>query len=137
MWKATIRGIFARKVRLALTALSVLLGVSFVAGTYVLTDTLDASFQTFFRQTVQGVDVVVRNQGAFGGGGERSRFSDSVLPRLRTVPGVASASGVLQGYAQFVNKAGDSIQTGGAPTFGIAWGQQGRDGPLRLTGDRA
>lgn len=137
MWKATIRGLLARKVRLALTALSVLLGVSFVAATYVLTDTLDASFQTFFRQTVQGVDVVVRPPGAFGGGGERDRFSDEVVPRVRAVPGVDSASGVLQGYAQFVDKAGDAIQLGGAPTFGIAWGQDGRKGPLRLTDDRA
>jgi len=38
MWKATIRGLFARKVRLALTALAILLGVSFVSATYVLTD---------------------------------------------------------------------------------------------------
>jgi len=137
VWKATFRGLLARKVRLALTALSVLLGVSFVAGTYVLTDTLDASFQTFFRQTVQGVDVVVRPQGAFGGRGERDRFSDAIVPLVRRVPGVGSASGVLQGYAQFVDKAGDAIQAGGAPTFGIAWGQDSRKGPLRLTGDRA
>lgn len=137
MWKATIRGLLARKVRLALTALSVLLGVSFVVGTYVLTDTLDASFQTFFRQTLQGVDVVVRAQGAFGGGGERARFSDLVVPRLRSVPGVGSASGALQGYAQFVDQEGDAIQTGGAPTLGIAWGQDGREGPLGLTDDRA
>src|SRR6266700_518936 len=44
MWKATIRGILARRVRLALTALAVVLGVTFVTGTYVLTDTLDRSF---------------------------------------------------------------------------------------------
>ena len=137
MWKATIRGLLARKMRLALTALSVLLGVSFVAGTYVLTDTLDASFQTFFRQTVQGVDVVVRPQGAFDGGGQRDRFSDAVVSHVRGEPGVGSAFGQLQGYAQFVDKAGDAIQTGGAPTFGISWGQDGRSGPLRLTDDRA
>ena len=41
MWKATIRGIFARKVRLTLTALAVLLGVAFVTGTYVLTARAD------------------------------------------------------------------------------------------------
>ena len=39
MWRATIRGLFARKVRLALTALAIVLGVAFVSGTYVLTDT--------------------------------------------------------------------------------------------------
>ena len=40
MWRATIKGVLARKVRLALTALAVVLGVTFVSGTYVLTDTL-------------------------------------------------------------------------------------------------
>ena len=82
MWKATIRGLLARKVRLALTALSVLLGVSFVAGTYVLTDTLDQSFQTFFRETVQGIDVVVRPRA------RRSAVTASAIvsPRRRSVP---------------------------------------------------
>ena len=58
MWKATIRGILARRVRLALTALAVVLGVTFVSGTYVLTDTLDRSFNGVFNQTVAGVDLV-------------------------------------------------------------------------------
>ena len=57
MWKATIRGLLARRVRLALSALAVMLGVSFVAGTYVLTDTLDRSFSNVFDQTVSGVDL--------------------------------------------------------------------------------
>jgi len=135
MWKATLRGLLARKVRLALTALSVLLGVSFVAGTYVLTDTLDRSFKHVFDQTVSGVDLVVRLRAPFGGDTERDRFPDSTLEDARSVPGVRAASGFLQDYAQFVDKAGDEIQTGGAPTFGIAWAQEGRDGPLRPIAD--
>ena len=69
MWKATVKGIFGRKVRLALSALAVVLGVSFVTGTYVLTDTLHASFQGVFRQTLAGVDLVVRPAVPVGGGG--------------------------------------------------------------------
>ena len=61
MWKATVKGILARKVRLALTAVAVLLGVSFVSGIYVLTDTLDESFRGLFRQLGSGVDLVVRH----------------------------------------------------------------------------
>ena len=48
MWKATIRGLFARKVRLALTALAILLGVAFVSATYVLTDSVKRSFESVF-----------------------------------------------------------------------------------------
>ena len=137
MWKATIRGILARKVRLALTALAVLLGVSFVAGTYVLTDTLDRSFTGLFDDTVSGVDLVVRSRAPFGGDEvERDRFPDALLDDVRGLDGVATASGFLQDYAQFVDKDGDSIQTAGAPTFGIAWAQDGERGPLKLVADR-
>jgi putative ABC transport system permease protein len=41
--KATIKGLLAHKLRLALTALSVVLGVAFVAGTFVLTDTISST----------------------------------------------------------------------------------------------
>ncbi len=44
MLKVAWRGVLARKFRLALTAAAVLLGVMFVTTTYVLTDTLNASF---------------------------------------------------------------------------------------------
>ncbi len=138
MWKATIRGLLARKVRLALTALSVLLGVSFVAGTYTLTDTLDASFQTFFDRTVEGVDVVVRPRAPFGGDGERDRAPASLVRQVRGVEGVGSAYGVLEDYAQFVDPEGESIQNGGAPTIGITWSQApDADEPLRLSEGRA
>ena len=128
-----MRGLLARKVRLALTALSVLLGVSFVAGTYVLTDTLDQSFQTFFRQTVEGIDVVVRPRAPFGGDGDRdrARAPASTTAEVRRIAGVRSAQGFLEGYAQFVDKEGDSIQNGGAPTIGITWAQSPKaDKPL-------
>src|SRR4051812_8790477 len=51
MWKATIRGLLARRIRLVVTALAVLLGVAFVSATYVLTDTVKRSFDSVFSQT--------------------------------------------------------------------------------------
>ncbi|MFO7592212.1 MAG: FtsX-like permease family protein [Acidimicrobiia bacterium] len=132
MWKATIRGLFVRKIRLALTAMAVLLGVSFVAGTYVLTDTLDRSFQGVFDESVEGIDAVVRLRPPFGGDGDRDRFPESLVTQVQDVAGVRSATGFVQGYAQFVGRDGEAIQIGGAPTFGISWAQRGRDGPLRL-----
>ena len=59
MWRATIKGVLARKVRLCLTALAVVLGVTFVSGTYVLTDTLHASLGEIFQQYASGSDLVV------------------------------------------------------------------------------
>src|SRR5260370_16921466 len=137
MWKATVRGIVARKVRLALTVVAVLLGVSFVSGTDVLTDTLNQSFQGVFRQTLAGVNLVVQRTAPFGGGGsaDRERFPERVVNTARTVPGVKDAVGFVQGYAQFVDRAGHAIQSTGAPTIGLAWAQRGSRGPLRLLAD--
>ena len=66
MWKATIRGLLARRIRLVVTALAVLLGVAFVSATYVLTDTVKRSFDSVFSQTVSGVDLVVEGPQSLG-----------------------------------------------------------------------
>ena len=60
MRKATLKGLLAHKLRLALTALSVVLGVAFVSGTFVLTDTINHTFDNLFTEVSQGVDVTVR-----------------------------------------------------------------------------
>ncbi len=137
MWKATLRGILGRRVRLALTALAVVLGVSFVTGTYVLTDTLHTSFQGVFRDTLAGVDLVVRPAAPFGGGGsaDQQRFPDQTVDLVRPVPGVAAADGFVEGYAQFVSPSGHAIQSSGAPTLGLSWSETGTHGPLRLVAD--
>lgn len=134
MWTATIRGLMARKVRLALTALAVVLGVAFVSGTYVLTDTLHRAFAEVSRQTEVGTDLVVRSRAPYGSeDAQRARVPASLVERVRPVPGVLAAEGFLQGYAQFVSKDGrHAIQTSGAPTFGISWGTTDQVGPLRI-----
>ncbi|HZP29421.1 MAG TPA: ABC transporter permease, partial [Acidimicrobiia bacterium] len=136
MWKATIRGILARRVRLALTALAVVLGVTFVSGTYVLTDTLDRSFNDVFDQTVSGVDLVVQARGAVSTNGllDLQRFPQVTLDTVRSVDGVRRADGLVHGTAQFVGKDGDNIRNGNLPTLGISWSQQGDEGPFRLVG---
>src|SRR2546430_678379 len=135
MGKATLKGILARKLRLALTTLAVLLGVAFVSGTYVLTDTMERSFDTIFRRTVTDVDLVVRARDPYtGGGSQRTRIPDATLARVRAVDGVATADGTTFGYAQLVGHGGDSIQNGLAPTLGLSWPESGA-GPLALAHD--
>src|SRR3954453_12460508 len=120
MLRATVKGVLARKFRLALTGLAVLLGVSFVSTTYVLTDTLDQSFRGVFERTVAGVDIVVQSR-PLPGEDDHERFADSALADVRAVDAVASAGGFIQGYAQFVDKNGDPIDRSGAPTFGVSF----------------
>jgi putative ABC transport system permease protein len=131
MLRATVRGVLARKFRLALTSLAVVLGVSFVSTTYVLTDTLDKSFRTVFDQTLSGVDVVLRAR-PLPGEDDHERFSDSVLGQVRSVDAVASAGGFIEGYAQFVGKDGEAIGGDATPSFGVAWIGGRERGPLRL-----
>jgi len=133
MWKATIRGLLDRRVRLVLTAMAVLLGVSFVSATYVLTDTVKRSFDAVFRQTLTGVDLQVQGQRPLGRG-DPPRIPEGSLQTVRAVEGVARAEGFVTGYAQFVDRDGQSIGGGGPPTFGTSWTN---DGPFRLVDDGA
>src|SRR5829696_1476030 len=127
MGKATLKGLMAHKLRLAATALAIVLGVSFVAGTYVLTDTITASFDNLFKQVTQGIDVAVRSSETFGGldtGGEtRDPMPEALLDRVKAVDGVRVAEGSVTGYAQLVGKDGKAVTTGGAPSLGVSFSQ--------------
>ena len=105
MLKVALRGVLARKFRLALTGMAVLLGVTFITTTYVLTDTLDVSFRRVFSQSLADVDVVVRGEPAEGDDDPR-RIPDATLETVRDTEGVASAKGFVQGYAQFLDRRG-------------------------------
>jgi putative ABC transport system permease protein len=123
MWRVALKGLFAHKLRFALTALAVVLGVGFVAGTFVLTDTINQTFTDLFQQTTKGIDVAVRTGSTFGGTNgppQRAPMPASVRDRIASVPGVEAAQGNVTGYAQFVGKDGKPVTTGGAPTLGVS-----------------
>src|SRR6266571_3614362 len=123
MWKVVLRGLTSHKLRMALTALAVVLGVAFVAGTFVLTDTINRTFTDLFDQTTKGVDVAVRNKATFTGSGgqQRAPIPAALAGQLKQkVPGVLEAEGNVIGYAQFVGKNGKPVTTGGAPTLGTS-----------------
>jgi len=122
MLKATLKGLAAHKLRMSLTALAIVLGVGFVAGTFVLTDTISKTFDNLFNQVTQGVDVAVRTNATFNaqGGQTRAPMPASVLDQVKGVQGVAAAEGSVNGYAQFIGKNGKPVTTGGAPTLGVS-----------------
>jgi putative ABC transport system permease protein len=124
MLNATLKGLAAHKLRLALTALAIVLGVSFVAGTYVLTDTISKTFDELFQNVTQNVDVVVRSRDTIASEGEELRepMPAGLAGQIRKVDGVKAAEGSVSGYAQFVKKDGKPVTTGGAPTLGVSFG---------------
>ncbi|HEX2234738.1 MAG TPA: FtsX-like permease family protein [Actinomycetota bacterium] len=123
MWKATIKGLLAHKVRLGLTALAVVLGVGFISGSYVLTDTMNSTFGQLFVDATKGIDVIVRAENAFEGlsEGERKPVPESLLDDVRDVDGVSQAAATVDGFAQIVDKNGEAIAPAGPPTLGVAW----------------
>jgi putative ABC transport system permease protein len=133
MFKATIKGLLAHKLRMMLTALAVVLGVGFISGTYVLTDSMNTAFDELFENAVRGIDVYVRDVGDFEAqfGGSRQPIDDSVLETVQGVDGVELAAGGVEGYAQFIDKKGKAITPGGAPTFGFNWTPEPLN-PMRL-----
>src|SRR5829696_3983677 len=101
MLRATWKSLAARKLRLFLTALSIVLGVGFVAGTYVLTDTMNAAFEELFSQASSTSDLVVRSENAFdnvaagpgtGAAQERTPLDESLVDVIAAVPGVEVAA---------------------------------------------
>ena len=70
MFNLTRKGLWAHKVRFLLTGLAVILGVSFMAGTMILTDTMGKTFDGLFATSNEGIDVVVhRTTGVDSSGG--------------------------------------------------------------------
>src|SRR4051794_9383046 len=123
MFLATVRGMLAHKLRVVLTTVSITLGVAFLAGTLILTDTMNTAFDRFFGQVSSGTDAVVRHETAYtsasGAGVSRAAIPADVLSQVRHVPGVALAEGVTSGYALITDTHGKAVlPAGGAPTMG-------------------
>jgi putative ABC transport system permease protein len=123
MRKVTLRGLFGHKLRLALTALAIVLGVTFISGTFVLTDTLNSTFSSLFSSVYHKIDFQVRGVPQLGSGANATRnpLPESLVATVRAVPGVAGAFGEVQGYAQFIAPDGKAISNSGAPTLGVAF----------------
>ncbi len=135
MFRVTIKGLLAKKFRLALTSLAVVLGVAFMAGTFVLTDTLGNVFDSLFANATQGVDAVVRAQEPFkastgpGSSNQQNRppVPETLQNEVAQATGVAKVQGVIQGTAVVFDKNGqDAIQHAG-PTLGVAWAPPGQE----------
>lgn len=125
MLTATFRGMVAHKLRLALTTASIALGVAFLSGTLVLTDTMGLAFEQLFGKVSAGTDAVVRTQAPYaaqeGLATSRAPIAASVLPDVSRADGVRTAEGSVSGYALLTDNDGQAILSkGGAPTMGYS-----------------
>src|SRR3954447_21815047 len=107
MTKLALKGLLTRKLRSALTGFAVVIGVAFVVGTLVFTDTIDASFKNLFERTEQGVDVAIEARQAV-----KEDFSAAptmpaaTLEKVKATPGVDVAEGSVTSDATILDKQG-------------------------------
>lgn len=122
MRQVTLRGLLAHKLRLALTALAIVLGVTFISGTFVLTDTLNNTFSSLFTGVYSKIDFQVRGVAQFGSGSGATRnpLPESLLARVQSAPGVGGTYGEVQGYAQFIAHDGKPISST-VGMLGVGW----------------
>ena len=119
MIRTALKTAFAHKLRLALTAMSVMIGVAFIAGTYIFTDTIDKTFGQLFDDIYEGQDVIVQAETEFDVGfSGPPPIDESVLDTVLSVPGVDVAEGSVGGFAIIYDKAGEAIVPTGPPTIG-------------------
>ena len=145
MLRVTIKGLLARKLRLALTALAIVLGVTFVTGTLVLGDTLNRTFNSLVGTAYQHVSFEIRGTAAFnentaaavGGTVDRRPVSASIVPKVARIPGVAYVRGSVEGYAQFMTRDGNAIGNGGGSTLGFSFDPNRQLSPYHLVTGRA
>jgi putative ABC transport system permease protein len=117
MTSLALRGLAARKLRSALTATAILLGVAMVAGTYVLTDQIRNAFDDIQSNAVEGLDVIVTPKEEFHSNyAEPQTLDEALVKRAEGVPGVEAANGQVGANGRLVI-GGRAIDTAGAPSF--------------------
>jgi putative ABC transport system permease protein len=113
-----LKSLWARKARALATTLAVVIGVAFVAGSYVLTDTIFAAFDEIFGESLKGTAVVVTAENPVKQeNGETPTISASLLPRVQRTPGVRLAAGAIFTPGGFFDAKGEKIGTKFAPKF--------------------
>lgn len=136
MLRATVRSLLARKLRLAMSAFAIVLGVAFVAGSFVFTDTLEAGFDGIVKGSTG--DVVVSLKDADDpadpvGAGDARTIAAHVVDAMAKAPGAARVDGnVTVGNVFVVGKDGKALGGNGPPSFAVNY----TDAPA-ITGEPA
>ncbi len=127
MIRTAFKTIFAHKLRLVLTATSVMIGVAFIAGTFIFTDTINQTFNDLFDDQFAGQDVIVQTEAEFDVGfSGPPPMEASVLDTVLAVEGVAAAGGSAGGFAVIYDTNGEAIVPSGPPTIGASWTEDER-----------
>jgi putative ABC transport system permease protein len=96
MTSFALKSLWARKLRALGTMVAVFVGVSLIAGTYVITDTINKAFDDIFSDSLKGTSVVITNkQPVTQQTNTSTSFPAGILKKVRAVPGVQLAAGTI------------------------------------------
>lgn len=133
MLRVAFKSLVGHKIRAIFLGLCVVVGVSFVSGTYVLTDTILRTFNGIFTDVYSKIDLEVRSRSELGMDVARLPFDEAALAKVRAVDGVAEAyGGVFAVGAEIIGKDGDRVGNVQAPAFGLEWHPDTTMSPLEV-----
>jgi putative ABC transport system permease protein len=139
MIRVALKGLWGRKLRTVLTAMAIVLGVAMISGTYILTDTITASFTKVVDGSFENADAVISGKVAFKNNESSTAttpaFPESVLASVKRLPDVAAAAGAVSDEAKLIDRNGKVISTkGGSSIAGsVDPENDARFNPLKLT----
>ncbi|MGW7051765.1 ABC transporter permease [Streptomyces sp. NPDC054887] len=114
MFRTALRNVLAHKARLLMTVLAVMLGVAFVSGTLVFTDTLSHAYGKQSAKSYEDVAVAVTT---YPDPEKKEQGIDTrTLEKIRGLDGVASATGRVSGFAGVADPGGKLIGNGWSNT---------------------
>jgi len=119
MTRMALRGLLARKLRSALTGFAVVIGVAFVAGTFIFTDTINASFTDLFERVSKGVDVDVTAKQPVEGdfGGRIQPLPEGTLEKVESAPGVEAAEPRFETVVSIFDSKRERLGGNGPPSI--------------------
>ncbi|MFD5387260.1 ABC transporter permease [Streptomyces sp. NPDC127074] len=137
MFRTALRNVLAHKARLLMTMLAVLLGVAFVVGTLVFTDTIGNAYKERYLTTLRNVSVQATPP-YDEKTGEPGTVGEDTLRSLRRLSGVASVTGSVEGFAAVAAKDGHPLGGDDVTRAGNYFPQaDGKDNRHPLTAGRA
>ena len=117
MLRLILRGLATRKLRSALTAIAILLGVTMISGTLVLTDQIDRAFVQIFQAGNAKIDVIISPTPPFEGAQTEIYLDSALVDQVRAVDGVRTAEPFVQTQGYLIANGKELSSTGGAPDF--------------------
>jgi putative ABC transport system permease protein len=142
VFKTALANLRAHKARMLLSSITVLLGVGFVAGTLIFTDSIKQSFFDSFARQAKNVDAAVTPAGGLQVSSitnqrDKKTVSPAALDAIRNLPDVASAEGRVLGPAPILDKTGKVVKENGNTGVGVAFPADAKLGYFDFASGRA